>query len=109
MTSESFFNKPKLFRHGDLLIREVSSIPESVIPLSTNIIAEGEKTGHNHELDGPHRVYEDINKDLFFEAKQDIELKHPEHNTIRIPKGNYVIVPEREHDPFNDVEIKVED
>mgnify|MGYP001357640699 FL=1 len=109
MTSESFFNKPKLFRHGDLLIREVSSIPESVIPLSTNIIAEGEKTGHNHELDGPHRVYEDINKDLFFEAKQDIELKHPEHNTIRIPKGKYAIVHEREHDPFNNIEIKVED
>ena len=109
MTSESFFNKPKLFRHGDLLIREVSSIPASVIPLSTNIIAEGEKTGHNHELNGPHRIYEMLDKNLYFEAKQDIELKHPEHNTIRIPKGKYAIVHEREHDPFNNIEIKVED
>ena len=101
--------KPKLFRHGDLLIREVSSIPESTIPLSTNIIAEGEKTGHNHEIDGEHRVHEDENNDLYFEAKQDLELKHPEHNTIKIPKGNYAIIHERAHDPFNDIEIEVED
>ena len=106
----SFLKKNlKHYRHGDLLIKQVAQIPQSAIPLSTSIIAEGEKTGHNHELNGPHRIYEMLDKNLYFEAKQDIELKHPEHNTIRIPKGNYVIVPEREHDPFNDVEIKVED
>ena len=41
--------EPKFFRHGDLLIRKVSSIPKNAIPTSTNIIAEGEKTGHNHD------------------------------------------------------------
>ena len=102
-------SNPRLFRHGDLLIQEIFSVPSFAKPISTNIIAEGEKTGHNHELNGPHRIYEMLDKNLYFEAKQDIELKHPEHNTIRIPNGNYVIVPEREHDPFNDVEIKVED
>ena len=106
----SFLKKnPKHYRHGDLLIKQVAQIPQSAIPLSTSIIAEGEKTGHNHELNGPHRIYEMLDKNLYFEAKQDIELKHPEHNTIRIPKGKYTIVHEREHDPFNNIEIKVED
>ena len=35
----------KLFRQGDLLIREISSIPYTAKPISTNIIADGEMQG----------------------------------------------------------------
>ena len=34
--------KPKLYRHGDLLLRQVDEIPEYAQQLSTNIIAHGE-------------------------------------------------------------------
>ena len=104
-----FKKKPKVFRHGDLLIKEVSSIPNTAVPLSTNIIAEGEKTGHNHELKGSHQVFEMLDKQLYFEAKQDVILKHPDHNTLEIPKGHYIVEHQRRYDPFEDTQEEVVD
>ena len=112
----SLFGKPKLYRHGDLLIKQIDQIPLMAKPLSTNIIAEGEITGHNHKLYGSQQVYgthSDKNfriiEPTYFQAKEEISLKHQEHDTLKISKGNYVILHEREHDPFNIVEIKVQD
>ena len=111
----SLFGKPKLYRHGDLLIKQIDQIPLMAKPLSTNIIAEGEITGHNHKLYGSHQVYGTNPKNpriiepTYFQAKEEISLKHQEHDTLKISKGNYVILHEREHDPFNIVEIKVQD
>jgi hypothetical protein len=101
--------KPKLFRHGDLLIRKVSSIPKTAILTSTNIIAEGEKIGHNHELKGSQQVFETLDKQLYFEAKQDVILKHPDHNTLDIPKGRYIVEHQRRYDPFEDTQEEVMD
>ena len=101
--------KPKLFRHGDLLIRKVSSIPKTAILTSTNIIAEGEKIGHNHELKGSQQVFETLDKQLYFEAKQDVILKHPDHNTLDIPKGRYIVEHQRRYNPFEDVQEEVLD
>ena len=101
--------KPKLFRHGDLLIRKVSSIPKTAILTSTNIIAEGEKIGHNHELKGSQQVFETLDKQLYFEAKQDVILKHPDHNTLDIPKGRYIVEHQRRYDPFEDTQEEVVD
>ena len=101
--------KPKLFRHGDLLIRKVSSIPKNAIPTSTNIIAEGEKTGHNHELKGSQQVFETLDEQLYFEAKQDVILKHPDHNTLEIPKGHYIVEHQRRYNPFENVQEEVVD
>ncbi len=111
------WNKPKLYRHGDLLIKQVKKIPESATQLSTNIIAHGEN-GHIHKIHGLHQVYEtSVNipgrripdKQIHFEAKQDVLLKHQEHNTLKISKGNYEVVHEREYDPFQNIEQEVID
>ena len=101
--------KPRFFRHGDLLIRKVSSIPKTAILTSTNIIAEGEKIGHNHELKGSQQVFETLDKQLYFEAKQDVILKHPDHNTLDIPKGRYIVEHQRRYDPFEDTQEEVMD
>ena len=101
--------KPRFFRHGDLLIRKVPSIPKTAIPTSTNVIAEGEKTGHNHELKGAQQVFETLDKQLYFEAKQDVILKHPEHNTLDIPKGCYIVEQQRRYNPFEDIQEEVVD
>ena len=72
----------KLFRQGDLLIREISSIPYTAKPISTNIIADGEKTGHNHTLNGSHQIFETVEpahkqKQIHFEVKQELKIEHP--------------------------------
>ena len=104
-----FLNKPKIYRHGDLTIKQVAKIPDNVIQLSTNIIALGEKTGHNHQLVGQVQVYETPDKQIHFEASQDVIVKHQEHNTLKIAKGNYVVIHEREYDPFKNIEQEVID
>ena len=109
------WKKPKLYRHGDLLIKQIDHIPLSAKPLSTSIIAEGEITGHNHKLYGSHQVYGThsqnprIIEPTYFQAKEDISLKHQEHNTLKISKGNYVVVHEREYNLLNNFEIRVVD
>ena len=102
------WNKPKLYRHGDLLIRQVDKIPESATQLSTNIIAHGEN-GNTHKLHGSHQVYETPDNQILFTAKQDVSLKHEEHSTLKIKEGNYVIIQEREFEPFKNIEQEVID
>tara|TARA_B100000678_G_scaffold229891_1_gene198197 strand:+ start:136 stop:441 length:306 start_codon:yes stop_codon:yes gene_type:complete len=99
----------EVFRQGDQLIREISSIPSTAKPISTNIIAEGEKSGHNHVLNGSHQIYETDDKQMYFEAKQELKIEHPEHNTIMIPKGIYTVVHEISWNPFEDREVEVLD
>ena len=104
---DNMTQEPKLLnaRHGDLRIQEVSSIPHEAKAISTNIIAEGEKTGHNHVLNGSHQIYETVEhgqKQICFEAKQELKIEHPEHNTIIIPKGIYTVVHERHLNVFLD-------
>ena len=89
----------KIFRHGDLLIREIWSIPSDAVQKSTNIIAEGEKTGHHHTLNGSHQIFE-TDEAMYFEAKQELSIEHPEHNTIQIPKGIYKVAQEQSWNPF---------
>ena len=101
---DNMTQEPKLLnaRHGDLRIQEVSSIPHEAKAISTNIIAEGEKTGHNHVLNGSHQIYETTDNHKYFEAKQELKIEHPEHNTIIIPKGIYTVVHERHLNVFLD-------
>ena len=116
MTLHWPWNKPKLYRHGDLLLRQVDKIPVSATPMKTNIIAEGEVTGHNHKLYGSYQVWgthssqnHRIIVPTYFQAKEEISLKHQEHNTLKISKGNYVILHEREYDPFKNIQQEVVD
>ena len=102
------WNKPKLYRHGDLLIKQVKKIPESATQLSTNIIAHGEN-GNTHKLHGSHQVYETPDNQILFTAEQDVSLKHEEHSTLKIKEGNYVIIREREFEPFKNIEQEVID
>ena len=109
MTWFNVFKKPTIIRHGDLVIYQINKIPETARQLSTNIIAEGEKTGHNHELYGSHQIFETPEKKKFIKAKVDIFLKHPEHNTLKISKGDYIIYHEREFDILKSIEKEVID
>tara|TARA_Y100000590_G_C15655566_1_gene990465 strand:+ start:233 stop:538 length:306 start_codon:yes stop_codon:yes gene_type:complete len=100
----------KLFRHGDLLIRQVLEFPPGLVLCSVSkVIAQGEKTGHHHVLNGFCQIYQMNNEIKYFEAKGNLELTHPEHNTLEIPIGKYVIEHEREYNPFVNLEEEVYD
>jgi len=90
-------------RHGDLLIRKTKEIPSNLKPANTVIIAEGEKTGHKHQLHGNVTVYKQELGSLCFKVKTSAELVHQEHKTIQIPEGMYVVQQEREFNPFENI------
>ena len=90
-------------RHGDLLIRKIKEIPQNLKPTNTNILAEGEKTGHKHQLQGNATVYKQETDALYFEVKTSVDLVHQEHKTIHIPEGTYLVQQEREFNPFENI------
>ncbi len=65
------------------------------------ILAQGEVTGHKHRISkGDAQLYVE-NTDLYlsiFSAKA--ALVHEEHSSISVPKGNWRVQIQLEHEPF---------
>ena len=86
-------------RQGDLLIIKVDKIPEGTVKQKSRILAEGEATGHMHELDLG-EVYEKEGV-LYFsvETGSISTLNHPEHKAIEFEPGEYKVIRQREYEP----------
>jgi hypothetical protein len=84
--------------------------------LNTNVLREGEATGHKHEVitETPNAIsiLAPVNQfirglanmanigsdDRVLVATEPAEIIHPEHNTLALPKGNYLVIVQREYD-----------
>jgi hypothetical protein len=87
------------YRQGDLLFVEVPSVPDSARSLRHRIIAEGEATGHRHQLAGnTAELYEDGTV-MFLKVIDWASIIHEEHDEIRLPEGAYRVVRQREYQP----------
>jgi len=86
-------------RQGDLLITSIQYLPEGVIPKGDRVLAEGEVTGHLHELTGGD-VYTKKDR-LFFNVIKgcEVTLVHPEHAPIIFIPGIYEVTRQREYRP----------
>ena len=103
----------KIYRHGDILLKEIENLPKNLKPLNHGILAEGEFTGHKHELKPvkvatkpSFQIYQDEKGETYVEILEPSEITHQEHKTLRIEKGIYYIQHEREYNPF---EKKIEE
>ncbi len=84
------------YRQGELLIEKADGIKGK--KLSHRIIAEGEATGHKHEvITGEAELYEDGGTLYLKVLSNEAELIHPDHNTVVLPKGDYKITTQREY------------
>lgn len=88
------------YRHGDVLLKSIDSIPVGVNKLKHLTLAEGEVTGHSHQItEGEAELYE---KDgiLFLSVKSETaSLTHEEHKKIVLPKGDFEITIQKEYTP----------
>lgn len=86
-------------RQGDLLIVRVDGLPENSVLQSHRVLAEGEATGHMHELDSG-ELYEREGT-LFFKVLegQKTTLNHQEHGPITFVPGVYKVIRQREYEP----------
>ena len=127
MATES--NIRKAYRQGELLFVPVSSdelkalefdpgnqTHSSWSKLGTNVIREGEATGHKHEVieqtPGTATMLEPARRflpglpnmdmigteDRMLTVREPVEVVHPEHRPLNLPVGIYLIVIQREYD-----------
>ena len=89
------------FRHGDVIIEEVTGLPDSYKKLPHTILAHGEVTGHSH------RIRESSDADLYSTPEAlflhvrgpEVSVVHEEHDTITLTSGYYRVWRQREYSP----------
>lgn len=88
-----------MVRQGDLLIVKVNELPKDSVKHSHRVLADGEATGHKHELDSG-ELYEKEGT-LFFSVLEDqrTTLKHEEHGPLTFEPGVYKVIRQREYEP----------
>jgi len=88
-----------MVRQGDLLIIAAEQIPQTAVRKNSRVLAEGEATGHKHELTGG-LVYE-YQGELYFRVSEQekVSLVHPEHKPVEFTSGEYKVVKQREYVP----------
>ncbi|MHB1275790.1 MAG: hypothetical protein ACYCXQ_00850 [Candidatus Humimicrobiaceae bacterium] len=99
------------YRHGDIYLKRIEDIPKGLNVKNITVLAEGEATGHLHQFMSPVKAYtktEDIDA-RFLEIMSDVDLTHPEHNTIAIAPGKYEVHREQEFDYFTEEIRRVAD
>lgn len=90
-----------IVRHGDVLLKQIESLPTTAKKLKDKVLAYGEVTGHRHQFSDPTAIdrFSDADK-LYLQVYTPTPLSHEEHNTLIIDPGIYEQVQEREYDPF---------
>ena len=90
-----------MFRHGDVLILDARPLRDGAKKLATNVVAEGEATGHAHRLVGG-EVWETEDGSLAVVAGDKAAMTHEEHNRLELPASKageaYPITIQREYD-----------
>jgi hypothetical protein len=119
----------KAYRQGELLFvplneedtAKIGHDPKSASyprwnALKTNVLREGEATGHKHQvltqttsmatilapagqlLRGLPNMDFIGNEDRMLVADEPVEIVHPEHRPLNLPKGIYLVIIQREYD-----------
>jgi len=100
----------KQYRHGDLLIVKIDTLPAGAKDIKSKIVEEGEETGHFHQLSGDGLVYEDSEQTKYIQSNDDaLTIVHEEHNPINLPTGVYKVTRQREYDTYEQASRVVQD
>ena len=104
-------NELKIYRQGDILFVKVSNIPQETIKTGSKVIIEYEATGHKHliasnctelyELEKDSHIQRRFGRNIigFVNVLDDTLITHDEHQPIKLPKGKYQIIRQREFNP----------
>lgn len=83
-------------RQGDVLFTKVEQLPEGIERQKSNVIVEGETTGHAHRLvDG--RILVGALGAMYLDVVRATRVVHEEHHAITLEPGYYRIQRQREY------------
>jgi hypothetical protein len=83
--------KVTTYRQGDVLIIPVDTIPEGLMRTKRVTLALGEVTGHHHSIASGAIGYGTSDDALctYFECEVEVEVKHQEHDPVKLKPGKY--------------------
>jgi len=90
-----------MYRHGDVIIVPVSSIPADATRRPSAVLARGEATGHSHRIADVTdvEVFDYDGVGFMRVGRETATLIHDEHHPIELPRGNYQFWQQREYSP----------
>ena len=95
-------NQTLMYRQGDVLLTRIKKLPKGIKSKKSDIILEGEATGHAHRLVNG-TIFEKLfwpNNGIYLDATSGkAKIVHDEHNTIEIDPGYYIMTRQREYEP----------
>ena len=89
------------FRHGDVLIEQVASLPKAREKMPHTILAHGEVTGHCHRIrESEEADLYSTGDGLFLHVRGvSVTVVHEEHAPITLTAGYYKVWRQREYSP----------
>lgn len=94
--------KNAIYRQGDVLIRQIQSLPSQKAQTRLNgILAYGEVTGHAHRVEDMAKAEVlEVGNNLYLRVGEEgVRIVHDEHSPVYIPPGNYEVEIQREYTP----------
>lgn len=90
----------KNYRHGDVLLIPVATIPKQATKQKNLVLAEGEVTGHSHQItEGVAHLFKWDEK-MYLKVKSErAALTHEEHKRIDLPAGDYEVIIQKDYEP----------
>ena len=91
-------------QQGDVIMTRIESLPAKLKVLKTDVVQEGEHTGHAHRLNrGDAQVFiEPKTKVKYLRLVKPTFISHEEHDGIMLPAGDYLIDIVKEYDHFEE-------
>jgi hypothetical protein len=94
--------QPECYRQGDVFLIAVDKLPSAESRIKhSEVLAEGEVTGHAHRfaVPGQTEVFK-AEAQLYVDVLTDTaDLVHDEHATLALPRGGYLVRIQREYTP----------
>jgi hypothetical protein len=96
----------RIWRQGDVIVREVSEIPSGYVRSKTDEIRISSETGHSHVLKGG-RVFMSksprdpqlIGQQQYVILEETSQMVHPQHAALQLSPGMYRVTTVRDYAP----------
>jgi hypothetical protein len=85
------------YRQGDVLFVKVDALPDGLQRRKSNVIVEGESTGHAHRLQ--QGAILETGNILYLSIEIETHIIHEEHKPIILVPGQYQVIRQREYSP----------
>lgn len=87
-----------MHRQGDVLFVKVADLPTERVERKSDVLVEGEATGHAHRLTAG-QIWQTHEGLLYLRAVAGSRIVHEEHAALSLEPGDFQVIRQREYSP----------